>query len=125
MKVALATSHGRMAPCFAGVELRIVQADAGLGAAGMVSTRGWHPLTWGRELMRRDVGLLLCAGIDQGTWGAIQGHGIQVVPGAMGDPDAVWEAWRNGVLRPPPVWPAYPNAFGRRRGRRRFRGGRW
>ena len=155
MKVALATSHRRMASCFAGVELRIVgenalpqapaasqgkqaggpqaggQAD--LDVAAVVSTRGWHPLAWGRELMRRDVALLLCAGIDHGTWAAIQGHGIQVIPGAMGDPGTALAAWRSGHLRPPQVWPAYPAGFdglnaggsGGGRRRRRFRGGRW
>ncbi len=104
--------------------MRIVQVNEDLAAATVISTRGWHPLVWGRELMRRDVGVLLCAGIDQGTWGAIQGHGIQVVPGAMGDPGAVWEAWTGGSLRPPRVWPAYPGRFGGGRRRRRFRGGR-
>lgn len=125
MNVALAISHGRMAPCFAGVELRIVDGNGDLNAAGLVSTRGWHPLGWGRELMRRDVGLLLCTGIDQGTWGSIRGHGIQVIPNAMGDPGATLAAWRSGRLRPPPIWPAYPAGSGGGRRRKRFRGGRW
>jgi len=132
MKVGLATSQGRMAPCFAGVALRILEEDADLGDATVDSTQGWHPLLWGRELMRRDVGLLLCAGLDQGTWAAVQGHGIQVIPNAMGQADQVWAAWRSGALSVPPMWPAYPPAFGgpgagRRGGgrRRRFHGGRW
>jgi len=153
MKVALATSHGRMAPCFAGVELRIVAehtalqsrdggktgGQADLVDADVLSTHGWHPLAWGRELMRRDVGLLLCAGIDQGTWAAIQGHGIQVIPNAIGDTQAAFGAWHSGRLSLPRVWPSYPaglagfgaggfdrlaaGGFGPGR-RRRFRGGR-
>jgi len=129
MKVALATSHGRMAPCFGGVELRIVDDNADLPDARVLSTHGWHPLAWGRELMRHDVTLLMCAGIDQATWAAVQGHGIQVIPNAIGDPEPVFAAWRNGHLSPPQLWPAYPVGFGGRRGfgasrRRRFRGGR-
>ena len=129
MKVALATSHGRMAPCFGGVELRVVENNADLQDARVLSTHGWHPLAWGRELMRRDVALLMCAGIDQATWSAVQGHGIQVIPNAIGDPEPVFAAWRNGRLSPPQLWPAYPVGFGGRRGfgasrRRRFRGGR-
>ena len=128
MKVALATSHGRMAPCFGGVELRIVDNNADLRDAPVLSTHGWHPLVWGRELMRRDVTLLMCAGIDQATWAALRGHGIQVIPNAIGDPATVFATWRSGRLSPPQLWPAYPVGFGGRRGfgagrRRRFRGG--
>ena len=129
MKLALATSHGRMASCFGGVELRIVDDDVDLREARVLSTHGWHPLAWGRELMRRDVALLMCAGIDQATWAAVQGHGIQVIPNAIGEPATVFVAWRKGQLNPPQVWPAYPVRFGGSRGsgggrRRRFHGGR-
>lgn len=124
MRIALATRHGRMAPCFAGAALRIVDGPAALEAAATVPTDGWHPLGWGRELMRRDVGLLLCAGLDQATWAGLQGHGIQVVPGVLGDPADALAAWRNGRLQPPALWPACPGGrFGGGR-RRRFHGGR-
>jgi hypothetical protein len=124
-----------MAPCFAGADLRIVRNDAFPGPVGLrdaeaVDTHGWHPLSWGRELMRRDVGLLLCAGIDQGTWSSIKGHGIEVIPNAMGVAGVVFNAWRRGQLAPPRIWPAYPVGWGRLPGggmgrgrRRRFRGG--
>jgi len=132
MKLALATTHDRMAPCFAGVDLKIMDQAGTVEEAVTVSTHGWHPLSWGRELMRRDVSLVLCAGIDQGTWASIQGHGIEVVPGAMGDPDAALTAWRAGQLGPPALWPAYAggmNGLSRRSGcgagrRRRCRRGR-
>jgi len=118
-----------MAPCFGGVELQIVEGDEDLRDGHIVSTHGWHPLAWGRELMRRDVALLLCAGIDQATWAALRGHGIQVIPNAIGDPATVFATWRNGSLIPPGLWPAYPVGFGGSRmfgagRRRRFRGGR-
>ncbi len=125
-----------MAPCFAGVELRVLNEEMNLDAAEVVSTCGWHPLAWGNELMRLDVALLLCAGIDHGTWAAIQGHGIQVIPNAIGEPDTAFATWHSGQLSPPQVWPSYPAGFGAggfdrltagRFGsgqRRRFRGGR-
>ena len=47
MKVALATSQGRMVPCFAGVELWIVKENADVNKAEVFSTHGWHPLAWG------------------------------------------------------------------------------
>lgn len=128
MNLALATSHDRMAPCFAGVELWILDENAELNQALRLSTHGWHPLAWGRELMRRDVGLLVCAGVNLQTWAGIQGHGIDVIPDAIGDPGTVLEAWRNRQLQPPPTWPACggaPRRAGRRGGRQhRFRGGR-
>jgi hypothetical protein len=152
MKAALAISHGRMAPCFAGVDLRIIKDSAptkageqaapqasqaggqvDLDGAEVLSTQGWHPLGWGRELMQRDVGLLLCAGIDQGTWASVKGHGIEVIPNAMGEAATILDAWRRGLLAPPRLWPAYPSGFNpfAERGfagghrRRRFHGGIW
>jgi len=128
VKVALATSHDRMAPCFAGIELRVIDEGGGPDNWKVVATHGWHPLAWGRELMQRDVGLLLCAGIDQATWAAVQGHGIQVIPIAMGDPRAAFAAWSSGRLAPPALWPAYGGGFDGRcrgRGRGRHRRGRF
>ena len=138
MNTALTISHGRMAPCFAGVEIWIVSNNIPEHAAGhaildgakIILTYGWHPLGWGRELMRCDVGLLLCSGIDQSTWSSVQGHGIQVIPNAIGDALSVLNAWRSGRLSPPRLWPAYPDGYagfptggcGRGRGMRRFRG---
>lgn len=129
MKVAFATSHGRMAPCFGGVELRIVNSNADLQDARVLSTHGWHPLAWGRELMRLDVTLLMCASVDQTTWAALRGHGIQVIPNSVGDPAAVFATWRNGRLSLPQLWPVYPVGFNGHRGfgagrKRRLRGGR-
>lgn len=133
MKAALATSHGRMAPCFAGVVLWIVQEDVQTACERdeVLSTHGWHPLAWGRELMRHEVGLLLCSGIDQSTWASVQGHGIQVIPNTMGATGSVLAAWRSGHLSPPKLWPAYLNdlgcnasGFGGGCRRRRFRSGR-
>jgi hypothetical protein len=137
MNAALAISHGRMVPCFAGVELRIVKGNAQTNAdeqadldrAKVLSTHGWHPLGWGRELMRHDVGLLLCAGIDQSTWASVKGHGIEVIPNSIGEAATVLDAWRRGLLTPPRFWPAYPVGFGGQRDfgagrRRRFHGGR-
>lgn len=139
MKTALTINQGRMAPCFAGVELRIVEAipsatddsALALGNAQVVSTRGWHPLGWGRELVRHNVEVLLCAGIDQSTWASILGHGIRVVPTTLGAADKVLSAWRDGALTAPRIWPPIPKAckrlglerFGPGCGRRRFHGG--
>ncbi len=139
MKTALTISQGRMAPCFAGVELRIVEASLSatddsalvLETAQVFSTQGWHPLGWGRELVRHNVEVLLCAGIDQSTWASILGHGIRVVPTTLGAADEVLSAWRDGSLTVPRIWPPIPKAckrLGMERlctgcGRRRFRGG--
>ena len=129
MNVALTTSHGRIAPCFSGVELRVVEAQSDLETAKVVVTRGWHPLAWGQELMRHDVNVLLCAGIDQVLWAGIRGYGIHVIPNAMGDPGEVLSQWSVGRLVAPQTWPMLPGMPGPGRGsgggqRRRFRGGR-
>ena len=127
--MALTVSDGRMAPCFSGVELRVVGSQENSEAAKVVETRGWHPLVWGRELMRRDVSTLLCTGIDQVVWGGIRGHGIQVIPNAIGDAESVLAQWVAGGLVVPRTWPILPDMPGSGRGRgggrgRRFRGGR-
>ena len=129
MNVALTTSHGRMAPCFSGVDLRVIGAQSDLEAGEVVATRAWHPLVWGRELMRRDVNTLLCAGIDQVVWAGIRGYGIQVIPNAMGDPGQAWNQWLTGHLAVPQPRFVFPGMRGPGRGRgggrgRRFRGGR-
>jgi hypothetical protein len=129
MNVALTTSHERMAPCFSGVELRVVGPQSDLETAKVVVTRAWHPLVWGRELMRRDVNTLLCAGIDQVVWAGIRGYGIQVIPNTLGDPAEVLNQWSAGRLAVPQTWPMLPGMPDPDRGkgggrRRRFRGGR-
>lgn len=141
MKTALVISNGRMASCFAGVDLWLVDGDAAVpaveapteaGGAEVLPTHGWHPLAWGRELARHGVGLLLCVGIAPGTWATVRGHGIEVIPNVTGDMASVLAAWRDGKLSPPQLWPEVPDgigtgaALGRGGGRRRrrFRGGR-
>jgi predicted Fe-Mo cluster-binding NifX family protein len=73
--------------------------------------------------MRRDVTILLCAGVDQFLWGVLQGHGIEVVPDAIGSADDVIEQWRSGKLTVPQMWPRQMNdgcgkGLRRRKGRR-------
>jgi hypothetical protein len=105
MNVALATDSGRVAPCFAGVELWIVNPSQSAGARLTVSTVGLDPSLWARELVRRDVGVLLCAGIDMFAWGVLRGNGIHVVPEAVGTVDEVMVKWHAGTLSPLPLWP--------------------
>jgi len=126
MNVALTTRHGHMVPCFSGVELLVIPPDQDLDRCEPVSTADWPPLAWGRELARRDVGVLICSGIYPFLWGALRGHGIDVVPNAIGESSSVLADWRSGALTVPPVWPCYPELHvgGRGRRGRRFRGGR-
>ena len=129
MNVALTISHGRMAPCFSGVELRVIESQGDPEQAEDIVTQAWHPLVWGRELMRRDVNTLLCAGIEQGVWAGIRGYGIEVIPNAMGNPGEVLNQWLNGRLVVPQTCTMASNvpdsSCGRGAGRgRRFRGGR-
>ena len=123
MNIGLTTSHGRMAPCFAGTDLWVVGADDDAAAHRVVSTAQWRPMFWGHELMRRDIGLLLCAGIDRFLWGAFQGFGIRVIPDTTGTPEDVVAQWRAGRLVPPPMWPPCRGTGGWGRGRRRCRRG--
>ena len=122
----MTTTRERMAPCLPGAELWILDENDEVRVHKTVTTAGWHALAWGGELMRRDVGILLCSGIDQFLWGALQGYGIQVIPNAMGMPNKALEQWRSGELTALQMWPPYPPLYGRGRcGKgRRFRGGR-
>lgn len=125
MNTGLVTQNHRMAPCYPGADLWVVGADSELDEARCVSTSGWHPLAWGRELLRLDVTELLCVGIDRFLWGALNGYGIRVVPNAIGTAQDVLELWRRGELQVPAMW--VPGSGRRQRGRgrgRRHRGGR-
>ena len=128
MILALTISHGRMAPCFAGVEICLLSEDENIDNGVRISTHDWHPLSWGYELRRKGVKLLLCSGIDLSTWSGLQGHGIRVIPNIMGDPEKVLTQWRQGALQQPESWPPYspdyrgaPSYQGGKR--RRYRGG--
>jgi len=127
MNIGLVTSRDTMAPCFAGAELWVLGPQQEIGSHETVSTVAWPPLAWGRELLRRDVSLLFCAGIDRFLWGALHGYGIRVFADAVGAPEEAVQRWRTGQWQEPSMWPPTngPRAGGRRRGmRRRFRGGR-
>ena len=107
MNIAMTTEGGRVAPCFAGVELWIFGPGQQVGEHLTVHTAGREPLLWARDLLRRDVDTLLCAGIDVFVWGVLRGNGIRVVPEAAGPAKEVLARWRAGTLRAPSTWP-YP-----------------
>ena len=125
MNIAMTTENGRVAPCFAGVELWIVEPNQGVGVHRIIHTAGRDPSHWARELVRQDVGVLLCAGIDIFVWGGLLGNGVEVVPDAIGTADDVLARWRAGLLITPPIWPPPVRQHSRRRDqtRRRFHGG--
>ncbi len=120
MKTALTIRNGRMAACISGVELWLVAENETTEEHELVQTMGWQQLVWGRELMRRDVSVLLCAGIDRFVSGSLQGHGINVMPHVTGPAKEVLQDWRAGKL--PKREPTGGLCRGRRR--RRFCGGR-
>lgn len=127
MNIGLTVSKRRISPCLSGVSLWIVGDDGDMDDRLEIDTLGWEALAWGRELMRRDVGLLFCAGLDQFLWGALQGNGIDVVPDAIGDPSDVVGQWRRGELKLSSEWPRHLRGGGRRernRARCRRRRGR-
>lgn len=100
---------------------------AGVGERSEEITAGWGVLEWGRELVRRDVGLLFCSGIDHFLWGALKGNGIDVIPDAVGEPEQVLKLWHGGVLAASAEWPHHARGGCRRerlRGRFRCRRGR-
>ncbi|MCK5849330.1 MAG: hypothetical protein KAH23_00340 [Kiritimatiellae bacterium] len=121
MNTGLTVSNGRMGPCFSGVCLWIVEPDAAPSKRQIFETTSWQALDWGQELMRHNVRTLLCAGIDQFLWGALQGHGIKVVPDTIGTPEKIIEQWRKRELSIPQMWPPEIRN-GCRRGFRRGRG---
>ncbi|TFH15420.1 MAG: hypothetical protein E4H02_07920 [Lentisphaerales bacterium] len=88
-----------------------------------MNTQNWRALGWGQELMQRDVSVLLCAGVDRFSCGALQGYGIEVFPNAVGSPDEALKQWRNGELTVPQMWSSRPQegcgrALRRRKGHR-------
>ena len=126
MNIALTTRHGHLVPCFSGVELLVIGPDQDLDRCVPIPTVDWPLLAWGRELAGREVGVLICGGIYPFLWGVLRGHGIDVVPNAIGEAAAGLADYRSGTLTVPPMWPCYPELHEGGRGgcRRRFRGGR-
>lgn len=105
----------------------MLDAASGTGEWSEESTAGWGALDWGRELVRRDVGLLFCAGIDRFLWGALKGNGIDVIPDAVGEPEEVLSLWQGGAFNLSGEWPHHTRGGCRRerlRGRFRCRRGR-
>ena len=127
MNIGLTVRGERMAPCFPGTDLWVLPLDAEIAQKQIIHTMGWHPLAWGRELMQRDITVLLCAGMDQFLRGALQGYGIDVTTHVRGTPDEILTAWKNGDRTGPTMETPFigrgtcGKGFGRRKGRR----GRW
>jgi predicted Fe-Mo cluster-binding NifX family protein len=92
--------HGRMSPCFSGATLWIVGSgyDIGQKPEAEIDTTNWPDLAWGQELMRRNVNVLLCAGVEHFLHGVLQGYGVDVVPDAFGLPSEVMKQWRKDKL---------------------------
>jgi len=59
------------------------------------------PTLRGRRLAELGVGTLLCGGISEPTATLLEHHGVNVVAGLAGDPDAVLEAFFAGRLPDP------------------------
>jgi hypothetical protein len=112
VKTALTTNGGRMASCFAGTQLWLVSPSQPTTDHQTIDTTRWEALAWGRELMRHDVSVLLCTGIDRFVAGSLQGHGIRVIAGVTGNAQSVLTDWRAGKLAMPeasPTWTASPD----------------
>lgn len=124
MNVALTVEDGRVAPCFAGVELWIIGPNQRIEDRETVKTTESHPLSWARELVRRDIGVFFCSGIDMFAWGFLKGNGVQIVPECFGTVESVLEAWRNGSLMIPSSMPMRSGQHAGQpvRNRRRYRG---
>ncbi len=101
IKLAFSTNQGRMAPLFPGVKLQLIKSNNVFSCWQEISTYGWEPFLWGKQLMYYDVDALLCAGIEQFELGIINGYGIRVVPNILGVADEVFEKWRSGKIRIP------------------------
>ena len=115
-----------MSPCFAGVSLWILEQSAEMEQKQVFDTADWNDLALGRELMHRNVNVLLCAGINRFLWGSLQGYGIEVVPDAIGAPEQVLELWRSGKLIVPDTWPHHTQGgSGKGHRKRRGRRGAW
>lgn len=94
-----------MAPIFPGIVLQLREEKDIHQVRESIHTDTWRQLSWGTQLMTRNINLLICAGIDQFLWGALRGTGIDVIPNATGTVNRAIGLWRVGLLRPPATWP--------------------
>jgi predicted Fe-Mo cluster-binding NifX family protein len=124
MKIGLTVLNGMMAPCFSGVDIWVATHEIREDIS-VIKTNNWPLYSWTHELSKRDVNILLCSGIDQFLWGALNGYGIRVIANIAGNPEIVTEKWRSGTLQLPNA--QNYNYLGRGRGNgrmMRFRQGR-
>lgn len=105
MRLALVTDEGRITPVFEGSQIMLVDVSKGVFECQVINTDSWKSLSWGKHLMQYDVETLLCSGIEQFEFGMIKGHGIAIIPDAMGNVLEVLEYWRRGILKKPHLWP--------------------
>lgn len=120
MKLGLTVCGNRLSPYFQGVDLWIVNSEEGVSSRQVICTEQWLTFKWKDELMRRDVGVLVCSGIDHFMSGVLQGCGIEVISDMTGDPAAILKACMLG--RSSMMKMKLPGAQ-RGRGRRRRRRG--
>ncbi len=98
MKVGFIVSRNRVASCFAGNELLVYSNLLELDEHEVVSTSDWQLRDWVTELMKRDVGQLVCSGIDRFLNGTLRGNGVTVSCGIVGSIDVVIDRWRQGLI---------------------------
>lgn len=92
MIVAFATSRERVSSCFSGAELRIVNTEKGLGKAFTINTDDLCSNVWGPVLLRYDVEVFVCSGIDRFAEGALLGNGIRIISDVYGSIPDVYRA---------------------------------
>ena len=132
MKVAVPVFAGRISPVFdwAG-NLLIVEHDGDLETGRReMSLDGIAPFLRARHLVGLGVQTLICGGISAPVAAMVESHGVRLIPGVVGELDAVLGSFFAGKLPDPtfamPGWRGcgHPMGAGRMRRGRRQGGGR-
>ena len=123
--VALTIEKGHVVHCFAGVEIWIVKPDQSVEERETVQTDPHQPLSCARELVRHDIGVLLCTRVDVFACGFLRGNGVHIVQGCSGSAKEVLAAWRQGKMTTLSATPFESkwHGAGTPRRHRRFHGG--
>lgn len=105
MNLVIALNGNRIAPILEGSALQLVAFEQNTFTMGQqLITDEWSPSMWGRELLRYEVNILICGGIDRFFQGALQGNGIQIVSNITGTLDDVLRLWKSGQLKTGCIW---------------------
>ncbi|MGD9200645.1 MAG: hypothetical protein PVI26_03700 [Chitinispirillia bacterium] len=102
MKIAIAMVNGDLAPLFPGVKLKLQSTGNRNNENLPEVTVNGYALTWGQQLKRYNVNLLVCSGVEKFFFRTLRKTleqcGITLMSKTTGSVSEIISKWRSGQL---------------------------